>query len=163
MNASDAALGFQPSHAPPLDPMLAQQVSSPGRARGRQVAAIAPAAIPPAVTAPGGPATAVVIFGKDTTVLNDEARGQVKSAAEAFRAKGGAGYIRVVGHSSAGGKLSAERKMVIDVERSQTRANAVARELIKDGVPAAKVLVEAVGDTRSGPEGERRADIFVQS
>jgi outer membrane protein OmpA-like peptidoglycan-associated protein len=160
MDASDVALGFQPSHAPPLDPSLAP-VSLPGRVRSRQVAAIAPSAIPPAV-AVGGPATAVVVFGQDTTVLNDEARAQVKSAAEAFRSKGGQGFIRVVGHSSAGGKLSAERKMVIDLERSQARANAVARELIKQGVPASKVLVEAVGDTRSGLDGERRADIFIQ-
>lgn len=165
MNPSDAALGFQPSHAPPLDPGVAQLVSSPGRGRGRQVAAIAPASFsaPPAVATSTGPATAVVIFGRDTTILNDEARAQVKNAAAAFRAGGGQGYIRVVGHSSASGKLSAERKMVVDLERSQARANAVARELIKQGVPAEKVLVEAVGDTRSGPDGERRADIFVQS
>ena len=63
----------------------------------------------------------------------------------------------------AGGKLAPERKMVVDLERSTARANAVARELIKQGIPASKVLVEAVGDTRSGADGERRADIFVQS
>lgn len=157
MNASDAALGFRPSHAPALAP----QVSSSGYTRGAQVAAIAPSAIPLAL-APSGPATAVVVFGQETTVLNGEARAQVKSAAEAFKAEGGQGYVRVIGHSSTNGKLSAERKIVIDLERSQARANAVARELIKEGVPASKVLVEAVGDTHSGPDGERRADIFIQ-
>jgi outer membrane protein OmpA-like peptidoglycan-associated protein len=162
MSSSDAALGFQPSHAPPLDPGIAQLMSSPSHARGRQLAAIAPAALPPAPAAPSGPATAVVVFAQDTTVLNDEGRTQVKNVAEAFR-KGGQGYIRVVGHSSAGGKLAPERKMVVDLERSQARANAVARELIKEGVPAGKVLVQAVGDTHSGTDGERRADIFVQS
>ena len=158
MNPSDAALGFQPSHAPPL----ASQASSLGQSRGQQVAGLVPSAIPPAM-ATNGPATAVVVFGQETTVLNAEARAQVTSAAEAFKTKGGQGYIRVIGHSSTSGKLSTERKMVIDLERSQARANAVARELIKEGVPASKVLVEAVGDTRSGPDGERRADIFVQS
>jgi outer membrane protein OmpA-like peptidoglycan-associated protein len=47
----------------------------------------------------------------------------------------------------------------------------VAQELIHDGVPASRVLVDAVGDSQpiyyesmpQGEEGNRRAEIFVQS
>jgi outer membrane protein OmpA-like peptidoglycan-associated protein len=166
MNPSDAALGFQPSHAPPLDPGVAQLISPSTRPHGRQVAVLAPASMsmaPAPIPSANGPAAAAVMFTQDATVLTDAARAQVRTAVDAFKAKGGQGYVRVVGHSSAGGKLAPERKMVVDLERSQARANAVARELIKQGVPASKVLVEAAGDTRSGADGERRADIFVQS
>ena len=44
------------------------------------------------------------------------------------------------------------------VERSQALATAVARELIKEGVPPKQVLVDAVADEG----GERRAEIFLQ-
>jgi outer membrane protein OmpA-like peptidoglycan-associated protein len=55
-------------------------------------------------------------------------------------------------------------------DKSQSRANAVAQELIREGVPAAKVLVDAVGDSQpvyyesmpQGEDGNRRAEIFVQ-
>ena len=50
------------------------------------------------------------------------------------------------------------------------RANAVAQELIRQGVPASRVLIDAVGDSQpvyyesmpQGEEGNRRAEIFVQ-
>ena len=52
----------------------------------------------------------------------------------------------------------------------QARADAVAQELIHEGVPAAKVLIDAVGDSQpvyyesmpKGESGNRRAEIFVQ-
>jgi len=60
--------------------------------------------------------------------------------------------------------MPAEQHQQLDFRRSQDRANAVARELIKDGVPAAKVLIDAVGDTQpKGEEGNSGAEIFLQS
>jgi outer membrane protein OmpA-like peptidoglycan-associated protein len=55
-------------------------------------------------------------------------------------------------------------------EKSQKRANAVAQELIHEGIPADKVMIEAVGDSQpvyyesmpKGEDGNRRAEIFVQ-
>lgn len=120
----------------------------------------------------GVPPTEVVFFPHDTTVLNAQGREQVRQAVEAFRAHGGQGFIRVVGHSSSRtSNMTVERHMVYNFERSQARANSVARALIAAGVPADKVLVEAVGDTQpvyyesmpQGEEGNRRAEIFLQS
>jgi outer membrane protein OmpA-like peptidoglycan-associated protein len=133
-----------------------------------QGAAVAPTAY---TGIPGSP-SAVVFFPRDTTVLNGEAKAQVREAARAFMARGGQGYVRVVGHASSGASsMTGERQLVWNFERSQARANAVARALIAQGVPADKVLVQAVGDDQSGygvtaPNGEdggRRADIIFES
>jgi outer membrane protein OmpA-like peptidoglycan-associated protein len=120
----------------------------------------------------GLPPAAVVFFPHDTTVLNAQAKAQVRAAAQAYLARGGQGFIRVVGHSSSRtANMPLQRHLVYNFERSQARANSVAQELIKAGVPAAKILVEAVGDTQpvyyesmpEGEEGNRRAEIFLQS
>ncbi|HEV2560806.1 MAG TPA: OmpA family protein [Rhizomicrobium sp.] len=207
---SDAALGFQPSHAPPLDASVAQFVPQPIISRYRQTAAVGstagvrapavpagpsegamggpeamsgavvanldvlgPAAAQPAAYAnPAGlPPAAVVFFPHDTTVLNAQGRAQVHAALEAYRSRGGQGYIKVVGHSSSRtANMTLQRHLVFNFERSQARATAVAKELIREGVPANKVLVEAVGDSQpvyyesmpQGEEGNRRAEIFIQ-
>jgi outer membrane protein OmpA-like peptidoglycan-associated protein len=223
INPSDAALGFQPSKAPPLDPSISQFVPAAIVDHYRQTAANAgvmmgsgPSGIaaarparklhrPAHVTAIGGPehmsgavvanldalqqstavsrpsayanpqglpATAVIFFPDDSVALSAEGRAQVRAAVEQYKADGGVGYIRVVGHSSSRtANMSAERHMEIIFRKSQDRADAVAQEIIREGVPADKVLVEAVGDTQpvyyesmpKGEDGNRRAEIFLQS
>ena len=200
---SDAALGFRPSAAPPLDPSINQWVSAPIVARYRQTASnagIAPApqaAVPPkgaivsdmpagsvvanldaVSTGPagamtGGPApSAVVFFPGDGTTLSPAARNQIKNAVAQYKAAGEASAIRVVGHaSSRTANMPVEKHLELIFEKSQQRADAVAQELIHDGVPADRVLIEAVGDSQpvyyesmpQGEEGNRRAEIFVQS
>jgi outer membrane protein OmpA-like peptidoglycan-associated protein len=133
-----------------------------------QGGAVAPTAYAGGI--PGAPAS-VVFFPRDTTVLDGEAKAQIREAAKAFLARGGQGYVRVVGHASSGASMTGERQMVWNFERSQARASAVARALIAQGVPADKVLVQAVGDDRSGydvtapqgQDGSRRADIIFES
>jgi outer membrane protein OmpA-like peptidoglycan-associated protein len=119
----------------------------------------------------GLPATAVVFFRGDSVNLNAEARAQVRAAAEQFKAGGGQGFVRVVGHSSSRtANMSVERHLEVIFRKSQDRASAVAQELIHDGVPASKVLVEAVGDSQpvyyesmpKGEDGNRRTEIFLQ-
>ena len=64
-----------------------------------------------------------------------------------------------------------EKHLVLIFNKSQDRANAVAQECIREGVPANRVLVEAVGDSQpiyyesmpKGEDGNRRAEIFFQS
>ena len=224
LTPSDAALGFKPSNAPPLDASLSQFVPMPIIAHYQETASNAgigttaptrvaspspsklrkprasemgeggpemmtgavvanldalqqsssPAAAAPSVyaSAQGLPATAVVFFPGDTTFLNAEGRAQVQTALEQYRAHGGQGFIRVVGHSSSRTpNMSVEQHLQIIFEKSQQRANAVAQELIREGVPANKVLVEAVGDSQpvyyesmpKGEDGNRRAEIFLQS
>ena len=202
--ASDAALGFRPSSAPPLNASITQWVPGPIIARYRQTASnagVAPAAqpaVPPkgaaalsndngavvanldaVSTGPAGAAanggiapTAVVYFPGDGTTLSAAAKTEVKTAAAQYKSMGGSGSIRVVGHaSSRTANMPVEKHLELIFDKSQQRANAVAQELIHDGVPAERVLIEAVGDSQpvfyesmpQGEEGNRRAEIFVQS
>jgi outer membrane protein OmpA-like peptidoglycan-associated protein len=134
--------------------------------QGQQVAA-------PSVYADsaGLPPQASVYFTHDTTILSSDAKAQVQATAQAFASRGSSGFVRVVGYSSSNStKLTAARRMEWNLERSQARANAVARELIRDGVPADRVLVEGRGDQESaaytavpaGGDSGHRADIYIQ-
>lgn len=214
MAMSDAALGFKPSAAPPLDPSISQFVAPPIVARYQETGANAgmtnPVAAPENTAAPGakrgkgrsargstsmsdsvvanvdvlnkptasvyanavgGTPQAVVLFPGDGTSVSAAARAQIKAAVAAFRQRGGNGFIKVVGHSSSRtANMPVEKHLMTIFAKSQARANAVAREIIRDGVPASHVLVEAVGDSQpvyyesmpQGEEGNRRAEIFFQ-
>jgi outer membrane protein OmpA-like peptidoglycan-associated protein len=116
--------------------------------------------------------TEIIYFPGDSTLLPKAAQAKVREAVAAFKANGGAGTVKVVGHaSSRTGNMSVERHLEVIFQKSQARANAVAQALIKAGVPADKVQIEAVGDSQpiyyesmpKGEEGNRRAEIFVQS
>lgn len=196
-NPSDAALGFKRSSAPALDPSISKWVAGPILAHYRQTAAQAGTAgqasgddsgsngsvIANLNAAPGTPAgmaaamnggvppNEIIYFSGDGTSLSAKARKQVSDAVAAFKANGGTGSIKVVGHaSSRTGNMSIERHMELIFRKSQQRANAVAQALIKAGIPAAKVQVEAVGDSQPiyyesmprGEEGNRRAEIYLQ-
>jgi outer membrane protein OmpA-like peptidoglycan-associated protein len=114
--------------------------------------------------------TEIIYFPGDSTSLPATARDKVREAVAAFRA--GGGTVKVIGHaSSRTGNMTVERHLEVIFQKSQARANAVAQALIKAGVPADKVQIEAVGDSQpiyyesmpKGEEGNRRAEIFVQS
>jgi outer membrane protein OmpA-like peptidoglycan-associated protein len=119
----------------------------------------------------GVPPTEIIYFPGDGTALSAAGRKQVNAAVAAFKANGGNGTIKVVGHaSSRTGNMSVERHLEVIFQKSQARANSVAQALIRAGVPAAKVQVEAVGDSQPiyyesmprGEEGNRRAEIYLQ-
>ncbi len=119
----------------------------------------------------GVPPTAIVYFPGDTTALPAAARAKVRDAVAAFQAGGSAGTVKVVGHaSSRTANMPVERHLEVIFQKSQARANAVAQALIKAGVPADRVQIEAVGDSQpvfyesmpKGEDGNRRAEIFVQ-
>jgi outer membrane protein OmpA-like peptidoglycan-associated protein len=179
---SDAALGFKPSAAPALDPTVDNFVSAPILARYKQTASAGSggratvvggngAIIAASPSAMGGPApTAVVYFPGDGTAISAAARTQIRRAVTAFKNGGGAGTVRVVGHaSSRTANMSVEKHLEVIFEKSQKRADAVAQELIRQGVPADHVQIDAVGDSQpvyyesmpKGEEGNRRAEIFV--
>ena len=131
----------------------------------------APAASTAYANAAGATPQAVVLFPGDGTALTASGRAQVRLAVEAFQQRGNTGFIKVVGHSSSRtANMPVEQHLLEIFSKSQARANSVARELIRQGVPASRVLVEAVGDSQpvyfeSMPEGEagnRRAEIFIQ-
>jgi outer membrane protein OmpA-like peptidoglycan-associated protein len=119
----------------------------------------------------GVPPTAIVYFPGDTTALPAAARAKVRDAVAAFQAGGRSGTVKVVGHSSSRTpNMPVERHLEVIFQKSQARANAVAQALIKAGVPADRVQIEAVGDSQpifyesmpKGEDGNRRAEIFVQ-
>jgi len=192
---SDAQLGFKPSTAPPLDASVSNFVSAPILTRFQQTAAVSAGSSLMAVPGAGGavlsnsgaqpgsaiaaiaarnggiPPAAVVYFPGDGTVLNAEARTQIRSAVAAFKAAGGTGRIRVVGHaSSRTPNMSVERHLEVIFTKSQGRANAVARELMNQGIASSQLQIDAVGDSQPiyyesmprGEEGNRRAEIYVQ-
>lgn len=193
--ASNAALGFKPSTAPPLSPSVSKFVAAPivqhyeqtaMLAGERAGAAAAVPAVPPQGAATGGQPdiisriaamnggvvpTAVIYFANDGTALDSAARAKIRAAVADFKATGGKGTVRVVGHaSSRTANMSLERHLEVIFQKSQARADAVAKELIREGVPASKVLIDAVGDSQpiyyesmpKGEAGNRRAEIFVQ-
>ncbi len=121
--------------------------------------------------AAGLPPTAVVLFPGDGTKLTAAGREQVRAAVTAFQERGGTGFIKVVGHSSSRtANMPVEKHLEEIFNKSQARANAVAAEIIRQGVPASRVLVDAVGDSQpvyyesmpQGEDGNRRAEIFIQ-
>jgi outer membrane protein OmpA-like peptidoglycan-associated protein len=120
----------------------------------------------------GNPPAAVVFFAGDGTTLNASSREKIKEAVADFKSKGGTGFIKIVGHaSSRTSNMPLEAHLELIFRKSQERANAVAHEIIREGIPADKVLVNAVGDSQpvyyesmpKGEEGNRRAEIFFQS
>jgi hypothetical protein len=109
-----------------------------------------------------GPPAVTVTFPANSIGLDANGIAQVQTAVAAYRAKGGQGYVRVIGHSPSGApNLSADRQMMQSFERSQACATTVARELIKEGVPANRVLVDATSTLSDGEQ--RRAEIFLSS
>ena len=117
-------------------------------------------------------AETVVYFPGDIVSLNNAGRSLVREAADQYKSRGGEGFVRIVGHaSSRTSDMPVPRHLEIIFQKSQARANAVAQALIRAGVPADKILVEAVGDSQpiyyesmpKGEEGNRRAEIFFQS
>ncbi|HEV7960840.1 MAG TPA: OmpA family protein [Rhizomicrobium sp.] len=170
-NAGMASVTAAPAvPAVPLRGEMASADSSPAVVTNMAAVSGAPAAI--AAMNGGVAPTAVIYFPGDGTNLSTAARAEVRTAVASFRANGGQGTVRVVGHaSSRTANMPVEKHLETIFDKSQARANAVAQELIHDGIPASRVLIDAVGDSQpiyyeSMPEGEdgnRRAEIFVQS
>jgi len=118
--------------------------------------------------APGAP-SAVVHFGHGSASLSGKARQELRAFAAAAKARDG--FIRVVGHASQRtGDMPYSRHKAANFNMSMDRANAVARELRKQGVAPQRILVEARGDEdpiyfEFMPNGEaqnRRAEVFLQ-
>ena len=125
-----------------------------------------------AFSSAGGKPNGVVFFAANASVINPAGLAQVKQVAESFKAKGDTGFIRVVGHAaSRTGNMSLADHIALVFKQSQQNADAVAQALIKAGVPAKSLIIEAVGDTQpiyyesmpQGEDGNRRTEIFIES
>jgi flagellar motor protein MotB len=166
-NYSLAAL-FRPATMTEASYSGSSALSMKSRIRTAAVAR-SPHGLEPSLFAPATrTAVAVVAFPDETTILDRNARNRIQSAARVFVAQGGEGYVRVVGRASGqAASLPRTTRLRNNFERSEAQATAVARELIRDGVPPEKVLIEAVGDSPTSAhaslQASRSAEIFLQS
>ena len=122
----------------------------------------------PQATVPKSIQVGTIYFGDGSASLSREDVSIISAVRQAFGQTGG--KIRVVGHSSIGAKaLSASRREEVNFRMSLRRANAVADELIRHGVPRQSVEVIAEGDrapayeesSRTGAAYNRRTEIFI--
>ena len=125
-----------------------------------------PAAYAPA-TGAGGPA-GMIYFGKGAAGLDASAREVLQSVAAIYRQRGG--YIRLVGHASQDGGSAADfAAQQANLQLSWARANAVARELARQGVDPGAIETAAVGDSQplyvessaTGEAANRRVEIYL--
>jgi len=117
------AFGAQPQFIPAA-PLVAPPLSVPA----------APVAAAPVTR------TYIVYFGHDSARLTDRAREIVAEAARAALS-GQPTRVEVVGHTDRRGRTAYNQAL------SQRRAQAVASELRRRGVPSGQVAVQAVGET----------------
>lgn len=116
---------------------------------------------------PGAPL--IVRFANSSAQLDGQGRKRVEQAARLLRERGG--MVRVVGHASQRtADMPYARHKIVNFNVSLDRANAVARELTRRGVPRENIIVEARGDEdplfhEFMPNGEaynRRVEIYLQ-
>lgn len=110
---------------------------------------------------------ATIQFGRSSSRLDARDQQLINAVANAQRQTGG--NVLVVGHaSSRTQQLPKDRHEVANFQVSFARANAVAQALIRAGVSADRVTVEAVSDGQpiyseampTGEAGNRRAEIY---
>ena len=97
-----------------------------------------------------------------------DARAEIRKVADQYKASGG--VIRVVGHASSRTKnMSVAEHNLVNFRISLDRAQAVAGELARLGVPTEAIFVEARGaadpaffeSMPAGEAGNRRTEIFL--
>jgi len=111
----------------------------------------------------------LVKFSNGSSRLNAKGRAQIRKAARSYKAKG-KGLVRVVGHASHRTRdMDVAKHRMTNFGVSLDRANVVARELMRQGIKASVVRVEAKSDSdpvffEYMPAGEaqnRRTEIFL--
>lgn len=108
----------------------------------------------------------MVRFRAGSASLTGSARQQLRRIAGMYRERGGA--IRVEGHASSRTKnMDPVQHHLVNFNVSLNRANAVARELVRQGVPSESVFVAAMSDSQplyyevmpAGDAGNQRVEI----
>ena len=166
---SVARIGNPSFGAPPSDIAAAQDGGMP-----RQSAPSRFAAPPPEVTgtfsdagpAAAGEPVAMVRFRAGSASLTGTARERVRRIAEMYRQRGGG--VSVEGHASSRTRnMNPVQHHLVNFNVSLSRANAVAQELVRQGVPAEAVFVAAMSDSQplyyevmpAGDAGNQRVEI----
>jgi outer membrane protein OmpA-like peptidoglycan-associated protein len=166
---SIARIGNPSFGAPPSDIAAALGAGSPQRASPSRFAAPQPRVSGTFSngTSPGGAEpVAMVRFKAGSASLTGSARQQVRQIVGMYRQRGGA--IRVEGHASSRTRnMDPVQHHLVNFNVSLNRANAVARELARQGVPSEAVFVAAMSDSQplyyevmpAGDAGNQRVEI----
>lgn len=111
---------------------------------------------------------ATIYFPKGSSRLSDEDRAIMQQVADIVQSR--AGTVRVIGHSSVGQPTEDDaRRQRLNFRVSMARANMVASELLRLGVPGNKLQVIAEGARKpiyaesqpTGAAGNRRTEIYM--
>lgn len=111
---------------------------------------------------------ATIYFGNGSSRLGARDRVVVQDVVSMYRETGG--LIRIIGHSSGfAASQGSGRSKLVNFKVSLDRANAVAAELIRRGVPPDRIDVSAQGTespryaeySPTGEAGNRRAEVFL--
>ena len=129
----------------------------------------APSSVQPISTAGGaGASVGRVLFGNNSSKLSAGDNKVLENIVKIKNERGG--ILRVVGHASSRTKdLDPLRHRLLNFRLSLARAQAVANSLVRLGVPAKDVVVEARADNEPvyyefmpvGEAGNRRAEIYL--
>ena len=112
----------------------------------------------------------IVRFTHGSARIASRERAKVGAIAKRYRASGG-GFIRIVGHASSRTKnLPVDKHKLVNFWISMDRAQAVARELMRQGVAPNAIVLEARSDSEplffeAMPAGEaqnRRAEVYLE-
>ncbi len=122
--------------------------------------------VPGTPVVPGEP-VATIRFGEGTARLAPADRNALARVAAMAQETGG--RIRIVGHAGRPGGDGAKSE-VADFNLSLDRANAVAQELMRNGISSERLKIEAVGDAEplvvagsaAAEAPNRRAEIFIE-
>ncbi|MCZ6467308.1 MAG: OmpA family protein [Alphaproteobacteria bacterium] len=154
-------------------PLLAfQPVASPaprGRVKSRRKGGTSRFRQARGALPPGATKVATILFPKGSAKLDARDRRILNDVFRLHRQRGG--KMRVIGHSSLRTRnLDAAAHKMVNYRISMARADSVARELIRRGVRADEISVDARADSEpiyyefmpSGEAGNRRAEIYFE-
>ena len=120
------------------------------------------------ISARRGLRVATILFGNGQASLDSSARRVLRDVVAVHRQRGG--KLRVIGHASARTRsMDPVRHKMVNFKVSVDRADAVARELARQGAPRGSISVAARSDTQpifyevmpSGEAGNRRAEVYI--
>lgn len=149
------AVDLQPGGA-----MAAPLFSSPARFARAAEAGVAPSG--------GSVRVATILFSNGSSKLNTRDKGILREVSVLHRQRGGT--VRVVGHASSRTRnMDVVRHKMVNFRISADRANVVAGELARLGVPGDQIEVAALSDEQpvfyeimpSGEAGNRRAEVYL--
>ena len=112
----------------------------------------------------GGEPVGLIYFRDGSSDLSSDDRRVLEQIAEIQRAYGG--VVSVIGHASVGGSGADQQA---NQRISEARANAVAQELMRYGVPLDAIRAGAAGDSQplyseastNGEAGNRRVEVYI--